>query len=34
MVRVFPQAVQGTRARLQLPHSGWPSAVRVDTARL
>jgi hypothetical protein len=31
---MLPHPVQGTRARLQEPHNGWPSAVRAHTARL
>ena len=33
-MRVLPHVLHGTRCRLQEPHSGWPSAVRVHTARL
>ena len=33
-VRLLPHVLHGTRCRLQEPHSGWPPAVRVHTARL
>ena len=33
-MRILPHVLHGTRCRLQDPHSGWPSAVRVHTARL